>query len=577
MYDGEALIPHYYHCTNCKKVIYCVPRQDGNINQLARHSCENVVNGQNRLAIKPGIREEIRNAASKFIVKDLRPFFAIEGDGLLQLCAASMRFGQTHHKATIKDLEKVLPSRNTVRKAVEEVAAKTKDEIKKHLQSAKEVGGFAVSTDGWTDKYKGRSYICLVAHLNIVSSNGIQRKRYMLHCDEMTEVVKTKEVILSHILHVMNDYGLNEEETKLYVTFVTDRGGNFKYGLKNNGFKRHECINHLIHNLVKAMVKEPPIDDIIKRALKLTAFVKKTNMNSRLPHTLKPFVHTRWNGVHEMLDLINRNFNELYDLLLERQRNDRRSDCLDLITDLERNEVAEIAAFLRQFKEISDKLEAESYETISMVWPTLTQINVVLEEDQANDDEIVGRLIEKMKRAGRFYIIKNSNDFAPTMTQKIATVLNPLFKKLIPFEVHERNEVYNEIVSLLPPTNEDTPNTPVDSSPAPAKHPINSFLDTFCHIDPSVADTRPQSPNELEIYLKHLIQTSELDVTCWWNENRQTYPELFKIFARVSTIPASSSSGERTFSRSGNIVTNRRNRIVPENVNNLIIASNNLI
>lgn len=575
VYDGETQITEYFHCTICNRVIFCAAKKDGNINSLARHECMNVVNGEKRLIVKPDIHDEIKKAATMFVVKDLRPFYAIEGEGLLQICVASMHFGQAHQKASIEDLKKTLPSRNTVKKSVEDIVGKTKEQIRKDLQSSKEIGGFAVSTDGWTDKYNSRSYICLVAHVNLINSIGIERKRYMLHCNEMTEVVKTKQVILSHILNVMNDYGFDEEQTRSYVTFVTDRGSNFKYGLTTNGFDRHECINHLIHNLVKAMLHESPICDIIKKAMKLTAYVKNTNINARLSKALKQFVATRWNGVHEMLSLINQNFNEIHDLLYDRQRNDRRTECLQLITDLKQNEIAKIASFLKQFKEISDKLEAETYETISMVWPTLKQIDKVLVEDLANEDEPDTCLIEKMKLAGRFYILKNYTAFSPTMTHKIATVLNPLFKRLSTIEEAERFEVYGKIKSLLPIPDEPE-NTP-DTESRPVSHPIHPFFDSFCHIDAVADDTPLPIPNEFEIYLKHPIKTSCFNVTAWWNENKLTYPNLFKIFAHISAIPASSSSGERTFSRSGNIVTSHRNRILPENVNNLIIAGNNII
>lgn len=119
VYDGETLISGFFFCTNCKQVIFCEARKDGNINALTRYECSQDVNGKKKILVKPGIREEMKNAATKFVVNDLRPFYAIEGESLLQLCTAVMhfgQFGQTYPKACPDDLKTVLPSRNTVRK-----------------------------------------------------------------------------------------------------------------------------------------------------------------------------------------------------------------------------------------------------------------------------------------------------------------------------------------------------------------------------------------------------------------------------------------------------------------------------
>lgn len=53
----------------------------------------------------------------------------------------------------------------------------------------------------------------------------------------------------------------------------------------------------------------------------------------------------------------------------------------------------------------------------------------------------------------------------------------------------------------------------------------------------------------------------------WWIENENSLPTLFKIFMAHSFVPASSSVVESEFSYTGLVITDRRNRILPENVN----------
>lgn len=72
-------------------------------------------------------------------------------------------------------------------------------------------------------------------------------------------------VLSGCLLDVLKDYGFSEEEVCEFVTFVTDRGSNFKYGLTSNKFKRLNCYTHLIHNLVKSMFRDSRVNTIKKK------------------------------------------------------------------------------------------------------------------------------------------------------------------------------------------------------------------------------------------------------------------------------------------------------------------------
>lgn len=62
------------------------------------------------------------------------------------------------------------------------------------------------TSDSWTDKHRRLTYICLVAHCNVIGENGFERHRFNLYCNEITELVKTKQVIVTYILNVLSDY-----------------------------------------------------------------------------------------------------------------------------------------------------------------------------------------------------------------------------------------------------------------------------------------------------------------------------------------------------------------------------------
>lgn len=64
--------------------------------------------------------------------------------------------------------------------------------------------------------------------------------------------------------------------------------------------------------------------------------------------------------------------------------------------------------------------------------------------------------------------------------------------------------------------------------------------------------------------------SSSRQVLEWWLEQRKFYPTLYKVACVYLAVPATSAASERVFSDAGNIITKKRNRLLPENANNLI-------
>lgn len=167
-------------------------------------------------------------------------------------------------------------------------------------------------------------------------------------------------MLVDHILEVFEEYGVPKEQVKERVYFVSDRGPNIKYGLLRNGFKRITCYAHMIHNLVSAMLDQPQVKEIIKNCSKLAAYVKNGGLNAKLKTSLKIYVSTRWNSVHMMISAILSNYNDIYDLLVEKQRamnecnqfrsNRQVENILEYLTILDIDELKRIEIFLNPFK-----------------------------------------------------------------------------------------------------------------------------------------------------------------------------------------------------------------------------------
>lgn len=185
IYENDCRLP-FVICTLCKCVLY---KPTSNTNIMIRHKCD-AQKSIKKVNILPIDVSRLKFAAAKFVAKDIRPIWAPTCEGLLDLCVTCMEFGQTYPKAIRSDLLRVMPSRNTVRNEVNEIAASNREKIGVLLRKALETGGISASTDCWQDNYRKISYLAVVAHLTI-DDNGISRYRFVLSTSEITEMRKT--------------------------------------------------------------------------------------------------------------------------------------------------------------------------------------------------------------------------------------------------------------------------------------------------------------------------------------------------------------------------------------------------
>lgn len=56
----------------------------------------------------------------------------------------------------------------------------------------------------------------------------------------------------------------------------------------------------------------------------------------------------------------------------------------------------------------------------------------------------------------------------------------------------------------------------------------------------------------------------------WWNERKSHYPVLAKLVRKMWCVPATSVQSEELFSMAGNVLTQKRNQLSPERVNELV-------
>jgi hypothetical protein len=71
-------------------------------------------------------------------------------------------------------------------------------------------------------------------------------------------------------------------------------------------------------------------------------------------------------------------------------------------------------------------------------------------------------------------------------------------------------------------------------------------------------------------------KVKDVNVLQWWQAREKEWPLLCKVVKQYLCIQASSTSSERTFSTSGNTVTNKRTKLDPENVHMIVYCKENI-
>lgn len=192
--NTNEIVKYFYFCVSCEHVVPNLS-SDSNTNRLIRHKCSNEIENYPLKEEKTNFskleKETVKAAAANFVALDLRPYAAIEGEGLFDLCYAVLKLGQKNRKMQRSDLKSILPSRNTVRSTVSTLASSTREKISKLMTDALKTGGIAATTDTWTDDYQKRTYIYVVAHLCIHENDELKYYRFVLSTSEVSEYVKT--------------------------------------------------------------------------------------------------------------------------------------------------------------------------------------------------------------------------------------------------------------------------------------------------------------------------------------------------------------------------------------------------
>lgn len=128
-------------------------------------------------------------------------------------------------------------------------------------------------------------------------------------------------------------------------------------------------------------------------------------------------------------------------------------------------------------------------------------------------------------------------------------------------------------MSGLVPTRSDAGDPPNDAPPDAG------LWDVFDNIVRQSNSQRTGTSNatlEARKFFAEPVLPRQEDPLAWWKENERYYVLLGKVAKKYLCIPGTSVPAERLFSKAGELVSMRRNRLKPKNVNMFLFLNKNL-
>ena len=224
---------------------------------------------------------------------------------------------------------------------------------------------------------------------------------------------------------------------------------------------------------------------------------------------------------------------------------------------------------------------------MSAILPMLHLFETKLLKDEASDTQLTKDIRRQIKQdlSSRYTIPKITAMVLKIL--KMATFLDPRFKCHfsddadvgdIKETLHEEGaKIIQHALSPQPSKVEDSSSSSAIAGPPPAKKSSlgSLFKDAAKETQP-VLSPEQQVKAEVAAYEAIPKLDPEEDSLQWWKVQSPRFPALCKLAQSYLSVCATSSSSERLFSTSGNIVTLQRASLKPNKVDMLVFLAENL-
>lgn len=508
------------------------------------------------------------------IVKDLQPFSMVEDTGFISL----MNYIEPTYK---------IPCRYTLSNTLLDCQyLKIKNQLKEELRGASHI---SLTTDGWTSRTM-TSYQAITAHYFI----NWQIKSALLGCFECHER-HTGEYIKTQIMNLVSDWEIKEK----IVACVTDNAANMKAAVRLTGFEHFPCVAHSINLVVRAALREDDININIKKIKAIVEYFHRSPVASKKLSSLQEQLRPRQKPLKLIMDVATRwnSTLDMFERLLVLQEPlvatlGMLHNPVENLSEYEWQVLPQIIQVLKPFKELTEEVSAEKRVTISMVIVAIESIFGILDNLSPSINTDIGKnlLIKirnemklKFKHCDRHELLSKSA-MLDVRFGRLAFRDESAYecaKNYLKIEI-EKTVSAHRSAQVLPET-EAVPVNLNESTLATAVTVNDSSSSLWSKFDAkakaSITSTSKSSVAASIITLRQYIEEKNIPRDeCplkWWKARAILYPELSSLADKYLSIMATSVPSERTFSKSGIILSDKRSSLKPKRMEKILFLNMN--
>uniref|UniRef100_A0A1A8EL94 BED-type domain-containing protein n=2 Tax=Nothobranchius korthausae TaxID=1143690 RepID=A0A1A8EL94_9TELE len=512
------------------------------------------------------VKSEVASKCVNFCCMDIRPFETVAGVGFRELAQELINVGATHGCISANE---VLPNPTTISRRCKMMASEMRAGIVQEIKEVMSLINIGMTTDMWTDDFRKMSYMAITCHY---VTPTFQLKSKLLTTICIPNHAKTGENIRKELQQQLVTVLGFDASIMNNVVWVTDQGANVLAAL--HPYRHLACQDHLYNtvlrhalNIDELAVVVPEVAETLLAVKALVRYLKHSGLASQLPKTVKQMAETRYNTLFLTLELIQSVHAELQELLQSRDESAR-------LCNVSPDVLAFLVEFLRPFNDAQKELEGDKFPTLHLAVLWANKLKSHCQPDVADTPS------QAVIRQRHLDWLTNKIEIQ--LLHKIAIFLWPKFNQLRMFTPTERIDIHQHVRIQInrfregkvaaarwqeQTTGQSDGSSAAAAGPAPKRRALEEFEKAWENVREESEDT-----DEVQFYLSlnPTMEADGRDLLSWWKQHETTLPLLARLARMVFSVPASSSSSERTFSAAGRVIGERRTGLAPETVDAIL-------
>ncbi|CAF4968331.1 unnamed protein product, partial [Rotaria sp. Silwood1] len=452
--------------------------------------------------------EKVNSYMVNWIVGDLRPFSIVEDGGLKGLAQLLINLGSSHGSV---DINEVFCRERTISRRVVEIADIARNDVATILSEPLMMKSVTICPDMWTDKFRNVLYLGATA---IFVDSDYSYHQLELFCRPYTQADKSASSTILALKEELKDFG--------------------------------------IHDLTETTIN--------------------SEVREKTGKSLKQSVIVRWLSLYECLESVNQNYEELKNVLMKRKQQ-------HWMKNIDQRSIHELLLILKPFKHMMTIIQGGQYPTLYMVLlcamklkKTFQSYKSIIEFNQQQNENVTFQYVEEDDEPSALCSQNEKEQCFIYIREEMYRLQQQLNDDQL-----EEPEPPSKRIKVVNPLFKDLEDSFVSNPCTDINRELDDFQSSqgsceFIYHAPQMYQPRPL--DELQRYLQLSIPGEAIDrdpMKFWSNiDTRRNFPLLSIVARRIHAIPATSASVERLFSSAGLTVTQRRTRLSPSQIDNIL-------